>query len=109
RLDETLSKIFHHQRHIRTITHLNTGAKLQIKAADEDVITGGKDVGTLIDETHVFATKPRAAAIFVELRGTLAKRTDGFLIQISTQSKDPPAGVFKAELDTARAVRDGEI
>jgi phage terminase large subunit-like protein len=47
--------------------------------------------------------------IFVELRGALAARPDGFLLQITTQSKEPPAGVFKAELSTARAVRDGRL
>jgi phage terminase large subunit-like protein len=107
RLDQELDKLFHIQRHIRTITHRTTGASLKIKAADTDVVTGGKDVGTMIDETHVFAKKSDAAAIFVELRGALRKRPDGFLFQTTTQSKEPPSGQFKAELEQARAVRDG--
>jgi phage terminase large subunit-like protein len=107
--DEELSKLFHGQYHIRLITHRNTGATLQIKAADTDVITGSKATYTLIDETHVFAKKSRAADIFVELRGALAARPDGFLIQVTTQSKEPPSGVFKQELETARKVRDGEL
>jgi hypothetical protein len=86
-----------------------TTPALAIKAADTDVITGSIATGTLIDETHVFATKPRAAAVFVELRGALGKRPDGFLIQITTQSKEPPAGVFKNELAIAREVRDGKL
>ena len=105
RADAELDKLFHIQRHIRLITHRKTGATLQIKAADTDVITGSKAVGTMIDETHVFAKKPAAADIFVELRGALAKRPDGFLFQTTTQSKAPPSGVFKTELTTARAVR----
>lgn len=109
RADAELDKLFHIQRHIRLITHRKTGATLQIKAADTDVITGSKAVGTMIDETHVFAKKPAAADIFVELRGALAKRPDGFLFQTTTQSKAPPSGVFKTELTTARAVRDGKI
>lgn len=109
RADVELDKLFHIQRHIRLITHRKTGATLQIKAADTDVITGSKAVGTMIDETHVFAKKPAAADIFVELRGALAKRPDGFLFQTTTQSKAPPSGVFKTELTTARAVRDGKI
>ncbi|MCZ4340174.1 terminase large subunit [Sphingomonadaceae bacterium G21617-S1] len=109
RIDPELDKLFHIQKHIRTITHRTTGAQLQIKAADTDVVTGGKPVGTLIDETHVFANKANAADIFVELRGALGKRPDGFLIQTTTQSKVPPHGVFKAELESARAVRDGRL
>jgi phage terminase large subunit-like protein len=109
RIDPELEKLFHIQKHIRTITHRTTGATLQIKAADTDVVTGGKPVGTLIDETHVFASKANAADIFVELRGALGKRPDGFLIQTTTQSKVPPHGVFKTELESARAVRDGRL
>lgn len=107
--DEQLAKLFLGQQHIRLITHRNTGATTQIKAADTDAITGSKATYTLIDETHVFATKPRAADIFVEIRGALAARPDGFLIQVTTQSKDTPSGVFKQELETARRVRDGEM
>jgi phage terminase large subunit-like protein len=109
RLDSELSKLFQIQDHIKTTTHRVTGAQLQIKAADTDAVTGSKSTGVLIDETHEFAGHSRAADVFVEVRGALAARPDGFLMQITTQSKRKPAGVFKAELETARAVRDGEV
>ncbi|MBX3579900.1 MAG: terminase large subunit [Rhizobiaceae bacterium] len=107
--DPALDASFHIQDHIRRITRIKGEATLTIKAADTEVITGSKATGTMIDETHVFAKKGRAADVFVELRGALAARPDGFLFQITTQSKEPPAGVFKAELDMARAVRDGRM
>jgi phage terminase large subunit-like protein len=107
--DPELAKLFHPQEHIRKITHRRTGASLQIKAADTDAITGSKSTYVLIDETHEFAKKSNAAAVFIEVRGGLAARPDGFLIQITTQSKEPPAGVFKDELAIARKVRDGEL
>jgi len=109
RADETLDKLFHIREHLRTITHRLTKAEIAIKAADSDVITGGKATYTLIDETHEFARKSRAEAVFVELRGALASRPDGFLMQITTQSKSAPSGVFKKELERARAVRDGRL
>ncbi len=109
KLDPELTKIFSLHNHIRTIKHRRTGAELSIKAADTDVITGGKQSFTLIDETHVFAAHKNAAKVFVELRGALTARPDGFLMQITTQSKEPPAGVFAAELQMARDVRDGKI
>lgn len=109
RLDPELAKIFHLQTHQRTISHRLTDAMIMIKAADADVITGSKATFILIDETHVFSQKAKAADIFVEIRGSLAARPDGFLLQITTQSKEPPAGVFKAELNIARDVRDGLI
>jgi len=108
RADEELTKLFHLQRHIRTITHRKSGAFIQIKASDTDTITGVKATGILVDETHVFAAKSGAADVFVEIRGALAARPDGFMFQITTQSKTPPAGVFKAELAKARDVRDGK-
>lgn len=109
KLDSELSGLFQIQNHTRTITHRLSGATMQVKAADTDTITGSKQLGTLIDETHVFAKRANAADVFVEIRGALAARPDGFVFQISTQSKDPPTGVFKSELDMARAVRDGLI
>ena len=109
RADEALEKSFHVREHLRTITFFRTKAEISVKAADSDVITGGKATYTLIDETHEFARKSRAEGVFLELRGALASRPDGFLMQITTQSKDAPAGVFKQELERARAVRDGKL
>lgn len=111
RLDPELSKLFSITGHgdLKQITHWNTLAVILIKAADAEVITGSKATFILIDETHVFALMSKAAEIFVEIRGSLAARPDGFLLQITTQSKTPPSGVFRAELQTARDVRDGLI
>lgn len=109
RLDPELDKLFHLQDHLKKITHQVSNATILVKAAAADVITGSKATYILIDETHVFAQMAKASEIFVEIRGSLASRPDGFLLQITTQSKSPPSGVFKAELNKARAVRDGEI
>lgn len=109
RLDKDLNGLLKPQPHQKTITHLASNAVIAIKAAEADVITGSKATFILIDETHVFAMKSKAAEIFVEIRGSLASRPDGFLLQITTQSKTPPTGVFRDELDIARKVRDGEL
>jgi len=109
RLDERLDAFCQVQDHIRRITHTETGATLSIKAADTDTITGSKSVGTMIDETHQFARRGNAKEVFIELRGALTKRPDGFLFQTTTQSKQPPTGVFASELEMARKVRDGKV
>lgn len=109
RADAELSKLFHVQRHIRQITHRRSDATLKIKAADTDAITGFKGSKALIDETHVFAAHARARDVFLEVRGGLAAKPDGFLVQITTQSKTAPSGVFRDELERARSVRDGKI
>lgn len=109
KLDPELVKIFHPQTHQKTITHRVSQAVIVIKAAEADVITGSKATFILIDELHVFSLKPKAAGLMTEIRGSLAARPDGFLLIITTQSKDPPAGVFKSELNIARQVRDGKM
>jgi phage terminase large subunit-like protein len=109
KLDAELTKIFHTKAHERTIAHRVTDTVIQIKAADADVITGSKATYILVDETHEFSKKANAAGVFVEIRGGLASRPDGFMLQITTQSKEPPAGVFKSELNIARDVRDGRM
>lgn len=109
RLDAELDKLFQIIDHQKQIKHRNTLAVIVVKSAAPDVITGSKATFILIDETHVFAAMAKAADVFVEIRGSLAARPDGFLLQITTQSKAPPTGVFKSELATARDVRDGKI
>ncbi len=95
RLDPYLTELFHIQDNIRRITMRDKGSFLQIKAADLDIVTGMKPLGTLVDETHVLSQNSRAADVLVEIRGALAARPDGFLLQITTQSKRPPSGIFK--------------
>ena len=108
-LDRELTKLFQIQNHQKTITHLVTEATIMILSADGDVVTGSKGAYILVDETHVLGSKAKAPEIFIELRGGLKSRPEGFFLQITTQSKDRPTGQFEKELETARAVRDGEI
>lgn len=95
------------QDYIRTITRLRTRSKLLVKAASLKAVTGGRQSGTLIDETHVFQTIPHSEDMFVELRGARTTKPDAFTIQITTMAKQEHTGVMLEELNTARAVRDG--
>lgn len=100
------------QESLRTIKNLNPKcpSKILIKAADDDIVTGLKNATVLIDETHVFANKPAAKGIFTEIRGALSHpQNKHFLLQITTQSKKAPTGVFRSEVNTARGVRDGKL
>jgi phage terminase large subunit-like protein len=109
RLDETLSAIFKVQGHLKKITHRETLAEIKILSADGDVVTGSKATFVLIDETHVLGAKAKAPEVFLELRGGLKSRPEGFLLQITTQSKERPTGQFEKELTRARNVRDGKL
>lgn len=109
RSDEELSAIFHISEHTRTITDVSRKSTLKVLAADDKTVGGSKASGVLIDELHLFGSMAKADAMIAEATGGLLSRTDGFIIKLSTQSTEPPAGVFKNELDLARAVRDGKI
>ena len=107
--DEELDVLMHVQTHIKTITHRESGAALKVLAADQNTVGGKKSVGTLVDELHLFGKMPSAENMFREALGGLASRPEGFVIWLTTQSDEPPAGVFKQKLDYARDVRDGKI
>jgi phage terminase large subunit-like protein len=109
-LDSYLSnKVFHIQTHLKRITHKRTGATLEVKSFDPKIVTGTKPSGILIDELHVVASAPEADRVIRQLRGGLISQPEGFMMTITTQSERPPAGVFAAELNKARAVRDGRL
>lgn len=107
--DEELESLMHVQGHIKTITNRNTNATLKVLASDSSTVGGKKSVGTLIDELWLYGKVSTAEAMFREAIGGLASRPEGFVIWLSTQSDDPPAGVFKSKLQYARDVRDGKI
>lgn len=107
--DEELSTLLHAQDHIKTITHRLTGATLKIVAADSNTVGGKKASFVLVDEIHLFGKVSQAENMLREATGGLASRPEGCIIYLTTQSDQPPAGVFLQKLQYARSVRDGKI
>ena len=107
--DDELDALLHVQTHIKSITHRESGAVLKVLAADSNTVGGKKSVGTLIDELHLFGKVSSAENMLREALGGLASRPEGFVIYLTTQSDEPPAGVFLQKLNYARDVRDGKI
>lgn len=107
--DEELDALFLVQDHIKTITHRQSGASLKVVAADQNTVGGKKASIVLIDEIHIFGKNANAENMFREATGGLAARPEGCIIYLTTQSDQPPAGVYRQKLQYARDVRDGLI
>src|SRR5690606_28483322 len=109
RKDEELDDLMQVQTHIRTITQQVNNATLKVVAADPNTVGGKKSVGTFADELWLFGKQSNAENMFREACGGLVSRPEVFVIYATTQSDDPPAGVFRQKLQYARDVRDGKI
>ena len=107
--DPDLSARFRIKDSERTLVDNTNNAFLKVVAADTQTVTGKKTICVLVDELHEFGKVAKAETMLVEITGGLAARPEGCVIYLTTQSDEPPAGVFKKELDYARAVRDGKI
>lgn len=108
-LDPVLDKKFHVRDHLKTIVHRETKATLEIMTFDPAVLTGQKvSGGALIDELHVVAKMAKAPKAIRQIRGGMLPYPEAFLAFITTQSDEPPVGVFRDELTKAREIRDGK-
>lgn len=107
--DKELLKRFHVKDYVKQIVDRTTGATLTIKTFDPSVLTGTRPSGVLIDELHVISEMNKADRVLGQLRGGLISQPEAFLLTITTQSENPPSGIFKSELMKARKIRDGEL
>jgi phage terminase large subunit-like protein len=104
--DPVLKKLFHVQDHLKKVTFIPTGAKLLVKSFDMSVVTGSIPVFAIIDELHLMSSRSYAKKVIGQIRGGMNK-PNCLLVFITTQSVEEPAGIFRTELNNARAVRDG--
>lgn len=107
--DDELTARFQEQQHIKTVTDRLTNATLKVVAADSATVTGKKAIGVFIDELHEFGKSSKAASMLTEATGGITSRPEGFVFYCTTQSSEPPAGVFLDKLKYARKVRDGVV
>jgi len=104
-----LLDLIHVQEHVKKLTHREKNSTLRVIATDSATVAGKKSVGTLVEELWLFGKQSNAKDMFREALGGLASRPEGFVIWVTTQSDEPPAGIFKEKLQYARDVRDGKI
>lgn len=107
RLDQKLDAIFQVQDHESRITRRKTGTALDVKTFSTSIVTGEIPILTIIDELHELGKKAHAQAVMQQIRGGGITMQRGKLLMITTQSDEAPAGIWRTELDKARAIRDG--
>lgn len=108
RLDPKLASVFKVQDHLKCITRIKTGTKLDVKTFDTSIVTGEIPILTIIDELHELGKKNKAAAVMQQIRGGGITMQRGQVLMITTQSDESPAGIWRTELDKARSIRDGK-
>jgi len=106
-LDEVLRARFIVKEQQKIIIDRWNEAELLVMTFDPSALTGQLVFAALIDELHVMMKLAKAASALRQIRGGMLPFPEAILIFITTQSEEAPVGVFKAELNNARAVRDG--
>lgn len=108
RLDDKLRLVFKVTDHRNEITRIKTKTTLSVKTFDTSIVTGEIPLLTIIDEVHELGRKNAALRVMQQIRGGGITKQGGQVLMITTQSDEPPAGIWKAELQKARAIRDGK-
>ncbi len=109
RADPVLKDRFLIKDYNKTIIDQVTESTLKVQTFDEKVVTGDIPKGMLIDELHILGKVHFGRRVWGQLWGGLVSKPGGFLIEITTQSDEPPTGVFADELKLARRIRDGLV
>lgn len=107
RLDAKLRDIFKVQDHLKCITRVKTGTKLDVKTFDTSIVTGEIPILTIVDELHELGKFAKAIRVMQQIRGGGITKQRGQVLMITTQSDEAPTGIWRIELDKARAIRDG--
>ena len=91
------------------VQDLRTGAVLKIVTPLMKTNQGKKWQGVLIDEIALWQDIKNSVSILNEISGNLVNKKDAFIIYLTTQSHEPPKGIFKALLEKARRIAKGGI
>lgn len=94
RADPVLKERFTIRDHKKQIEDLVTGSTLTVQTFDEAVATGGIPKGVIVDELHILGKVGYAERVLGQVWGGMISRPGAFMLMITTQCDQPPAGAF---------------
>jgi hypothetical protein len=104
-----LKRRFRTRDHVKDDRAPRQHTELKIKTFDINILTGAMLVIAVFEEIHLLGRNPQATKVLRQIRGGLEKTPEGLLLMPTTQSDEPPAGLFRDELHLARKIRDGAM
>ena len=109
RADEELADKYRFNNTLMELKHQGTGTVIKVVSLNNASLAGSRAGFVLVDELWTLGEMDKAEGALQEATGGLVARPEGFACYLTTQSDEPPAGVFKSKLDYARKVISGEI
>lgn len=109
RATEELADAYKINNTSQQLKHKATGTEILVLALDASATAGSRSSWVLLDELWAMGSDSKAEGALLEAVGGLTSRPEGCIVSLTTQSDEPPAGVFKEKLDYARRVKSGEI
>ncbi len=109
RADDDLTAVFWVRDNLKTIQHRVNHNALKIVSLDANSVAGKRASFILVDELWLLGGIAKAESSMQEATGGQASRPEGWTLYLSTQSDEPPRGVFRDKLQYARQVQSGDI
>lgn len=109
RCDDALDARLWVRDNIKAILDRDTSNTARVSSLDSNALAGKRAAYVLVDELHLLGKLAKADAALQEAQGAQASRPEGFTAHLTTQSDEPPAGVFLDRLSYARKVASGEV
>lgn len=107
--DPELSSMIKIKHTEKLFFNLQNGCELIVQTPLGRASAGSKAPYIFVDELWEIGKLQNGSNVITEITGGIASYPQGFVIYASTQSDNPPHGVFAEELNTARNIRDGKL
>lgn len=109
RADDELAERYKANNTSMVMRDRGTSTQIKVISLANATAAGSRASFVLVDELWTMGKLPQAEGALQEATGGLTSRPEGFCLYLTTQSDEPPAGVFLDRLSYARKVKSGEV